>query len=139
MQKILVIEDEPTVREMLVLNLQAEGFEVLETGDGVEGLNLARDKLPDLLLLDLMLPSLDGISVCRMLRRSSQVPIIMLTARGAELDRIMGLESGADDYVVKPFSTARPSARPRRRPSVGAGLRTATGSTVVVLPACPSA
>ena len=104
MQKILVIEDEPTVREMLVLNLRAEGFEVLETGDGVEGLNLAREQLPDLLLLDLMLPSLDGISVCRMLRRSSKVPIIMLTARGAELDRIMGLESGADDYVVKPFS-----------------------------------
>ena len=78
MQKILVIEDEPTVREMLVLNLRAEGFEVLETGDGVEGLNLAREQLPDLLLLDLMLPSLDGISVCRMLRRSSKVPIIMI-------------------------------------------------------------
>ena len=113
MQKILVIEDEPTVREMLVLNLRAEGFEVLETGDGVEGLNLARDQLPDLLLLDLMLPSLDGISVCRMLRRSSKVPIIMLTARGAELDRIMGLESGADDYVVKPFSLGELLARVR--------------------------
>ena len=113
MQKILVIEDEPTVREMLVLNLRAEKFEVLETGDGVEGLNLAREKLPDLLLLDLMLPSLDGISVCRMLRRSSQVPIIMLTARGAELDRIMGLESGADDYVVKPFSLGELLARVR--------------------------
>ncbi len=113
MQKILVIEDEPTVREMLVLNLRAEGFEVLETGDGVEGLNLAREQLPDLLLLDLMLPSLDGISVCRMLRRSSKVPIIMLTARGAELDRIMGLESGADDYVVKPFSLGELLARVR--------------------------
>src|SRR5436190_10982490 len=103
MPKILIVEDEATVRETLALNLRAEGFETLTAADGAAGLKLAREQVPDLVILDLMLPELDGLSVCRMLRRDSNVPIIMLTARGTEMDKIAGLETGADDYVVKPF------------------------------------
>ena len=104
MPKILIVEDEATVRDMLALNLRAEAFEVITAADGATGLELARDQSPDLIILDLMLPEIDGLSLCRMLRRDSEVPIIMLTARGTEMDRITGLETGADDYVVKPFS-----------------------------------
>lgn len=113
MPKILLIEDEATVRDTLALNLRAEGFEVLAAADGADGLRQARDAGPDLIILDLMLPELDGLSVCRMLRRDSNVPIIMLTARGTEMDRIAGLETGADDYVVKPFSLGELLARVR--------------------------
>ena len=113
MPKLLIVEDDATVRDTLALNLRAEGFECLTAGDGEEGLQLARTQAPDLILLDLMLPKLDGLSVCRMLRRTSDVPIIMLTARGTEMDRIAGLETGADDYVVKPFSLGELTARVR--------------------------
>jgi DNA-binding response OmpR family regulator len=113
MPKILVVEDEATVRDTLALNLRAEGFEVLTAQDGETGLHLAREQLPDLLILDLMLPQLDGLSLCRILRRNSDVPILMLTARGTEMDRITGLETGADDYVVKPFSLGELLARVR--------------------------
>jgi DNA-binding response OmpR family regulator len=113
MSKILIVEDEATVRETLALNLRAEGFEALTAGDGVAGLRLAREQSPDLIILDLMLPELDGLSLCRMLRRDSDMPIIMLTARGTEMDRITGLETGADDYVVKPFSLGELLARVR--------------------------
>ena len=122
MAKILIIEDEATVRDTLALNLRAEGFDVVTAQTGDEGLALAREANPDLILLDLMLPHLDGLSICRILRRTSEVPIIMLTARGTEMDRITGLETGADDYVVKPFSlgelTARVRAHLRRGPAL---------------------
>jgi len=113
MTTILVVEDDLTVREALTRDLRAEGFEVLSAADGVSGLQAARDVSPDLVLLDLMLPGLDGLSVCRAIRRGSDVPIIVLTARGTEMDRIAGLEMGADDYVVKPFSTGELLARIR--------------------------
>lgn len=113
MPKILIVEDEATVRDTLAMNLRAEDFEIITAEDGEEGLQMARDQAPDLLILDLMLPKLDGLSLCRILRRSSDVPILMLTARGTEMDRIAGLETGADDYVVKPFSLGELVARVR--------------------------
>ncbi len=104
-KKILVVEDDRTLRETLRYNLVAEGFEVLVASDGGEGLVRARQGNPDVIVLDLMLPSLSGVEVCKALRRDgSIVPVIMLTARDAEIDRVSGLESGADDYVTKPFS-----------------------------------
>ena len=106
-QKILLIEDEADIRELLAYNLQKEGFATLEAGDGRLGLEMARAHAPVLVLLDLMLPGMDGLTVCRELERdpvTAPIPIIMLTARGEELDRVVGLELGADDYVVKPFS-----------------------------------
>jgi DNA-binding response OmpR family regulator len=109
----LIVEDETTVRETLARNFKAEGFGVSTAADGVEGLRLAREENPDLIVLDLMLPELDGLSVCRILRKESDVPIIMLTARGTEMDKIVGLETGADDYVVKPFSFGELLARAR--------------------------
>jgi DNA-binding response OmpR family regulator len=113
MTKILIIEDETVVSETLADHLHAESFDVLTARDGVEGLRLAREQTPDLIILDLMLPEMDGLSVCRILRKESDVPIIMLTARGAEMDKIVGLETGADDYVVKPFSFGELLARVR--------------------------
>src|SRR5687768_10728219 len=113
MSKVLLVEDEATLRETLALNLRSEGYEVTTAGDGLSGLRLAREQTPDLVILDLMLPELDGLSLCRMLRRDSSVPIIMLTARGTEIDKIAGLETGADDYVVKPFSLGELLARVR--------------------------
>ena len=125
MPKILIIEDEATVRDTLALNLRAEEFEVLTAADGAAGLRLARERSPDLIILDLMLPELDGLSLCRMLRRDSDVPIIMLTARGTEMDRITGLETGADDYVVKPFSLGELLARVRAQLRRAGGERRA--------------
>ena len=106
-QTILIIEDEQDIRELLIYNLQKEGYVTLDCGDGAAGLEEARSKQPDLILLDLMLPGLDGLSVCRELERdrnTASIPIIMLTAKGEEMDRVVGLELGADDYMVKPFS-----------------------------------
>jgi DNA-binding response OmpR family regulator len=113
MMTILIVEDDETVCETLALNLRAEGYEVHTTGDGERGLELARTIDPDLVVLDVMLPNLDGLTVCRLLRRESQVPIILLTARGTETDKIIGLETGADDYIVKPFSLGEFLARVR--------------------------
>jgi len=110
---ILLVEDDESIAEPLVFGLQNEGFRVLHAIDGHEGLELARAEQPDLILLDVMLPRMDGFAVCRTLRRESAVPIIMLTARGQELDRVMGLELGADDYIVKPFSFRELLARVR--------------------------
>jgi DNA-binding response OmpR family regulator len=123
MPKILIVEDEATVRDTLALNLRAEDYTVVTAADGLIGLALAREQSPDLVILDLMLPELDGLSLCRMLRRDSSVPIIMLTARGTEMDKITGLETGADDYVVKPFSLGELLARVR------ANLRRTAGET----------
>jgi DNA-binding response OmpR family regulator len=113
MPTILIVEDEDTVREVVSEGLESEGYEVLLADNGLDGLRQAREEDPDLILLDLMLPEMDGLSICRTLRRNSDVPIIMLTARGAEMDKIVGLETGADDYVVKPFSLGELLARIR--------------------------
>lgn len=113
MKKILVVEDDETLRKTLVYNLEKEGYKVRQTGDGADALTIAREQMPDLIILDVMLPSLDGLSVCRILRKESDVPIVMLTARDSEVDRIVGLEIGADDYIVKPFSLGELLARVR--------------------------
>jgi len=102
--RILVVDDEPSVTDLLAYNLRKAGYELLTAADGREALRLARAAGPDLILLDLMLPEVDGLEVCRELRKTSRVPIIMITARGEEIDRVVGLELGADDYVSKPFS-----------------------------------
>jgi len=109
--RILVVDDEPAVTELLVYNLRKSGYEPLAAADGREALRLAKTSLPDLILLDLMLPEIDGLDVCRELRKTSQVPIIMITARGEEIDRVVGLELGADDYISKPFSVRELMAR----------------------------
>ena len=113
MPTILIVEDDDTVREALSAGLESEGYEVILSDNGLDGLKQAKEEGPDLILLDLMLPEMDGLSVCRVLRRDSDVPIIMLTARGTEMDKIVGLETGADDYVVKPFSLGELLARIR--------------------------
>jgi DNA-binding response OmpR family regulator len=110
-QRILVVDDEPAVTDLLAYNLRKAHYEVLVAADGRQALALARQELPDLILLDLMLPQIDGLDVCRELRRTSQVPIIILTARDDEIDRVVGLELGADDYVCKPFSIRELLAR----------------------------
>jgi two-component system, OmpR family, response regulator RegX3 len=111
--RVLLIEDEESIATPLVGALEREGFEVQHTDTGRAGLEAATDDSIDLVLLDLMLPDMDGRDVCRQLRQSSSVPVIMLTARGLETDRVVGLELGADDYVVKPFSVAELAARIR--------------------------
>jgi len=109
--RILVIDDEPAVTDLLAYNLRKAHYEVLTAADGRAALQLAREAKPDLILLDLMIPEVDGLDVCRELRKSSGVPIIMVTARGEEVDRVVGLEIGADDYVTKPFSVRELMAR----------------------------
>jgi len=111
MTKILIVDDEAPIIEVLRYNLQQAQYEVLVAWDGQQAITIARRELPDLIVLDLMLPKLDGIEVCKILRRERDVPIIMLTARDEELDRVLGLELGADDYVVKPFSVRELLAR----------------------------
>lgn len=101
---VLVVDDDPTVREVVVSYLRAGGHEVREVGDGEQALREASTRWPDIVVLDLMLPGIDGLEVCRRLRQQGDVPIVMLTALGAEADRVVGLELGADDYVGKPFS-----------------------------------
>src|SRR5687767_849901 len=110
---ILVVDDEPTLREALVDALEADGFRVVPAADGREALNVFRAERPDLVLLDVMLPELSGIEVCRIIRTESGVPIVMLTAKDSELDKVVGLELGADDYVTKPFSLRELLARVR--------------------------
>jgi phosphate regulon transcriptional regulator PhoB len=109
--KILVVDDEPPIVNMVAYNLRQAGYQVITAYDGQEALAQARQEQPDLIILDLMLPGLDGLEVCRILRRKRNVPIIMLTARDSEVDRVVGLELGADDYVVKPFSVRELVAR----------------------------
>ncbi len=106
-QTVLIVEDEQDIRELLTFTLKREGFAVLEAGDGNLALQLATERNPDIILLDIMLPGLDGLAVCRALQRepgTAVIPVIMLTAKSEEVDRIVGLELGAADYVVKPFS-----------------------------------
>ena len=107
---ILVVEDEKPIADILKFNLEKEGYKVAEAGDGEEAIIMARQVNPDMILLDVMLPKLDGFEVCKSIRSWSDAPIIMLTARGEEVDKIMGLELGADDYITKPFSMRELSA-----------------------------
>jgi len=129
MTRILVVDDDATVAEVLSRYLEREGFTVETVGDGEQALARAADTLPDLVVLDLMLPGLSGLEVCRRLRQAAPIPVIMLTARGEEADRIVGLELGADDYVAKPFSPREVTAR------VKAVLRRAGGDVGVGAPA----
>lgn len=110
-EKILIVEDEKEIVKLLKYNLEKEGFHVLSAADGEAGLALAKKSKPHMIILDLMLPKLDGIELCKILRKESQVPIIMLTAKKEETDRVLGLELGADDYVTKPFSVRELLAR----------------------------
>src|SRR3954465_15026729 len=131
---ILVVEDEPTLRETLVDALEGDGFRVIAAADGREALTQFRAERPDLALLDLMLPELSGVEVTRIIRAESGVPIVMLTAKDSELDKVVGLELGADDYVTKPFPLRELSARIRalfRRSEQVAGP--AAGQSVVDL------
>ena len=112
-QMVLIVEDDPTVAQLIRLYLIRDGYDVLTAADGVEGLRLAQEKDPSLIILDLSLPKMDGTEVCRRLRAGSQVPIVMVTARVEEDDRLAGLDLGADDYVTKPFSPRELAARVR--------------------------
>ena len=111
--RILVVDDEPPIVNLLAYNLKQANYDVLIARDGEEALQQARQEHPDLIILDIMLPKMDGLDVCRALRRERDVPIIMLTARDDEIDRVVGLELGADDYVVKPFSVRELMVRVR--------------------------
>jgi len=116
--KVLVVEDDLTLSEALEYNLEGEGYQVVTAADGLTALEMAREEDPDLIVLDIMLPGLDGLEVCRILRQAMTTPILMLTARADEVDRVVGLEVGADDYLTKPFSMreflARVKAQLRR-------------------------
>lgn len=108
---ILIVDDEKTIVDMLVYNLQKEGYNTLEAGDGEEGVRIALENKPDLVLLDIMLPKMDGLAVCKRIRQSLNIPILMLSAKDEEIDKILGLELGADDYITKPFSVRELMAR----------------------------
>lgn len=112
-RKVLVVDDEPRIIQFIRLNLEHDGFEVYEATSGPQALEKMRDQLPDLILLDVMMPDLDGFETLRLIREISTVPVIMLTAKGEEDDRVQGLELGADDYVTKPFSMNELTARIR--------------------------
>jgi DNA-binding response OmpR family regulator len=111
METILVVEDEPSLQETLVYNLEKQGYAAQAVADGRLAIEVARSRTPDLIILDIMLPSLDGFEVCKILRKEMSVPILMLTARDDEIDRVVGLEVGADDYLTKPFSMRELLAR----------------------------
>jgi len=116
MAKVLIVEDQQSLANQLAEKLRSEGFTVMTAADGEDGLEKVRTEHPDLIVLDIMLPKLDGLSLCRIIRRdaaTAHIPIIMLTARGSEVDKIVGLESGADDYVVKPLALGEFLARVR--------------------------
>ncbi len=111
MSKILVVDDEKAIVDILKFNLEREGFEVVTAGDGEEGIDKFRLEQPDLILLDIMMPKIDGLQACKTIRNESNVPIIMITARAEEVDKVLGLEFGADDYVTKPFGVRELIAR----------------------------
>ena len=113
--RILVVDDDIALAEMIGIVLQAEGFEVVDCADGAQALDVFHQVTPDLVLLDLMLPGMDGIEICRLIRRESDVPVVMLTARSDTADVVAGLEAGADDYVPKPFKPKELVARVRAR------------------------
>lgn len=108
---ILIVDDEKPIVDILVYNLQKEGYSTLEANDGVEAIEMALNKKPDLVLLDIMLPKMDGLTVCKKIKASLNIPVLMLTAKDEEIDKILGLELGADDYITKPFSVRELMAR----------------------------
>ena len=110
-ESIMLVEDETSIRETMAEFLAEEGFEILQAADGLGALEVFRENQPDLIILDLMLPKLDGLEVCKAIRQKSNVPIIMVTARDEEIDKLLGLELGADDYITKPFSLREMKAR----------------------------
>jgi two-component system response regulator VicR len=128
--RVLIVDDEPPIIDMLTYNLKRAGYQVASASDGEAALTAARRDPPDLVILDLMLPKLDGLEVCRALRRERDVPIIMLTARDSEVDRVVGLEMGADDYVVKPFSVRELLARVKNVLRRGAASSSSNHSVV---------
>lgn len=111
MTTVLVVEDDPAILEAVAYSIARDGYEVLTAQDGIAGLELARERQPDAVVLDVMLPRMSGLDVCRVLRAETPIPILMLTARDAEADRVQGLETGADDYLAKPFSMRELRAR----------------------------
>ena len=121
---ILVVDDEKMIRNLLNINLTKEGYNVIEATDGIEAVEMATEKKPDLILLDVMIPKLDGLSVCKRIKNVMNVPILMVTAKDSEVDKILGLELGADDYVTKPFSIRELIAR------IKANLRKAEVSVI---------
>jgi len=129
--KILVVDDERAITDLLVYNLRRNGYQAIAAHDGRQALRLARVEQPDLVILDLMLPGLDGLDVCRALQRESTMPIIMLTARDEEVDRVVGLELGADDYVTKPFSVRELMARVKAVLRRTTPMETETGAAAV--------
>jgi DNA-binding response OmpR family regulator len=139
-QKVLVVEDEPSLIDTLQYSLSRQGYDVVVSSDGAQALEVARRERPDLVILDVMLPSLDGFEVCRILRQEMSAPILMLTARADEVDKVVGLEVGADDYLTKPFSmrelTARVKALLRRvrmvREEIASEERSNGGATPAV-------
>jgi two-component system response regulator ResD len=130
---VLLVDDEPIVREVVARYLRREGFETIEAGDGDTARGLVETAQPSLVVLDVMMPGMDGLALCRWIRARSDLPVILLTARGEETDRIVGLELGADDYVTKPFSPRELAAR------VKTVLRRAAAGSVVAAPAEPVA
>ena len=110
-KKVLVVDDEQAIIDVLVYNLKKEGYETIEATDGVSAVNIALEQKPDLMLLDIMLPKMDGLTVCKRVKNYLNIPILMLTAKDAEIDKIVGLELGADDYITKPFSVRELMAR----------------------------
>ena len=134
---ILIVEDDETLQQTLAYNLREEGYQVNVARDGYQGLEIARAQPYDLIVLDVMLPGLDGLSVCRILHREIDTPIIMLTARSSEVDKIIGLDSGADDYITKPFGLgeflARVRAALRRKPKPAAPERLQSGDLTLDL------
>lgn len=131
--RVLIVEDEPDIRGLLAFHLEREGYQVVKSSTGADALRQVRARPPDLVLLDLMLPEMDGLEVCRRLRQdpaTAPLPIVMLTAKGEEVDRVLGLELGADDYIVKPFSPKEVVARIR---AVLRRSRIPAGSTPIVI------
>ena len=132
--KVLIVEDDRTLLDVLKYNLTKEGHDVVTASDGVEALDVARNKKPDLIVLDVMLPKLDGFEVCRILRSEMTVPILMLTAKASETDKVVGLELGADDYMTKPFSMREFLARIRAMLRRAEMMRTAASSVQETAP-----
>ena len=136
--RVLIVEDEPDIRGLLAFHLEREGYQVFKSNNGADALRQVRARPPDLVLLDLMLPEMDGLEVCRRLRQdpaTAPLPIVMLTAKGEEVDRVLGLELGADDYIVKPFSPREVVARIRavlRRSRAPAGAAPIVTGTLLI-------
>ena len=123
---ILIVDDEKPIVDILVYNLEKEGYSTLEASDGLEAIDIALAEKPDLILLDIMLPKMDGLTVCKKIRANLNVPILMLTAKDEEIDKILGLELGADDYITKPFSVRELMAR------IKANLRKSEGGATPI-------